>query len=56
MKILATVVLAAVVSVTAATTHAATRSPGIARLTAAQRHAVRAAGEWHSGCPVWKSQ
>ena len=56
MKIIATVVLAAVVSVTAATTRAAADGTGIARLTPAQRHAVKAAGEWHRGCPVWMSQ
>lgn len=56
MKSIAVVVLAAVVSVTAATTHAATHQTGIARLTPAQRHAVKAAGEWHRGCPVWMSQ
>ena len=56
MKILAVVVLAAVVSVTAATTHAATSGTGVARLTPAQRQAIKAAGEWHHGCPVWLSQ
>src|SRR5437773_4308235 len=56
MKSIASVVLAAAVSVTAATTHAAADRTGIARLTAAQRHAVRAAGEWHHGCQVWMSE
>ena len=56
MKSIASVVLAAAVSVTAATTHAAAHRTGIARLTPAQRHAVRAAGEWHHGCPVWMSE
>jgi hypothetical protein len=56
MKGIAVVVLAAVVSVTAATTHAATPQTGIARLTPAQQQAVKAAGEWHRGCPVWMSQ
>jgi D-alanyl-D-alanine carboxypeptidase len=56
MKAIATLALAAVVSVTAATTQAATDRAGIARLTVAQRHAVKAAGEWHRGCPVWMSQ
>ena len=56
MKILAVVVLAAVVSVTAATTHAAAGGTGVARLTPAQRQAIKAAGEWHHGCPVWLSQ
>ena len=46
MKTIASVVLAAAVSVTAATTHAAAHRTGIARLTPAQRHAVRAAGEF----------
>ncbi len=56
MKSVATVVLAAVLSVTAATSHAATSRIGVARLTPAQRQAVKAAGEWHRGCPVWLSQ
>jgi len=56
MKVLAVAVLAAVLSTTAATTRAATRSTGIARLTPAQRQAIKAAGEWHHGCPVWLSQ
>jgi hypothetical protein len=56
MKGIATIALAAVLSVTAATTHAATHGTGIARLTPAQRDAVKAAGEWHRGCPVWMSQ
>ena len=56
MKGIAIVALAAVVSITAATTHAATNRTGIARLTHAQSHAIRAAGEWHKGCPVWMSQ
>ena len=56
VKGIATIVLAAVVSVTAATTHAATDQTGIARLTPAQRHAIKAAGEWHRGCPVWMSE
>jgi D-alanyl-D-alanine carboxypeptidase len=56
MKSVAAVILSAVVSVTAATTQAATHRTGIARLTPAQRHAVKAAGEWHRGCPVWMSQ
>ena len=56
MKSIATLALAAVVSVTAATTHAANHRTGIARLTPGQRHAIKAAGEWHRGCPVWMSQ
>ena len=60
MKGIATVVLTAVLSVTAATSHAASRQPsvhtGIARLTHTQQQEIRAAGEWHRGCPVWMSQ
>jgi D-alanyl-D-alanine carboxypeptidase len=56
MKVAATIALAALVAVTAATTHAATQSTGIARLTSDQRHAIKAAGEWHRGCSVWMSQ
>jgi D-alanyl-D-alanine carboxypeptidase len=56
MKGIATVLLAAFVSVTAATTHAANRHTGISRLTPAQRHAIKTAGEWHRGCPVWLSE
>ncbi len=56
MKGIATLALVALVSVTAATTHAATHQTGIARLTPAQRQAVKQAGEWHHGCPVWMSQ
>jgi D-alanyl-D-alanine carboxypeptidase len=56
MKGIAILALAALVSVTAATTHAATDRSGIAPLTPAQRHDVQAAGEWHRGCPVSLSQ
>jgi hypothetical protein len=57
MKGFATLAIAAVVSVTAATTHAAApHRTGIARLTVAQRHEIKSAGEWHKGCPVWMSQ
>jgi hypothetical protein len=56
MKSIATLALTAVVSVTAATTHATNDRIGIARLTPAQRQAIKAAGEWHRGCPVWMSQ
>ena len=57
MKSIATVVLTAVLSVSAATTHhAAGSSTGVARLTHAQQQAIVAAGEWHRGCPVWMSQ
>src|SRR4029453_4394652 len=52
----ATVALAVVVLVTGATTHAATPETGVARLTVAQKHAIKAAGEWHRGCPVWLSE
>jgi hypothetical protein len=60
MTRIATVVLSAVLSVTAATSHAAARhasaQTGIARLTHVQQQEIRAAGEWHRGCPVWMSQ
>ena len=60
MKIVAIVVLCAVLAVTAATSRAATRQAsahaGISRLTHAQQGAIRAAGAWHRGCPVWMSQ
>jgi hypothetical protein len=56
MKSIASVILTAVVSVTAATAHAAPHRGNIARLTLEQRHAIKAAGEWHRGCPVWLSQ
>jgi hypothetical protein len=56
VKVIAIIALAAVVSVTAATTRAATQRTGIARLTPAQRQAIKAAGEWHRGCPVWMSE
>jgi hypothetical protein len=57
MKGIATVLLSAVLSVTAATSeHATGPQTGVARLTHAQQHAIVAAGEWHRGCPVWMSQ
>ena len=56
MKGIATAVLTAVLSLTAAQTHQAARQTGVARLTHAQQHAIVAAGEWHRGCPVWMSQ
>jgi hypothetical protein len=56
MKSIAIVVLSAVLSVTAATTHHATGNNGVARLTHAQQQEIVAAGEWHRGCPVWMSQ
>lgn len=56
MKSIATVLATAVLSVTAATTNHTAQHTGVARLTPAQRHAIKAAGEWHHGCPVWMSQ
>jgi hypothetical protein len=56
MKSIAIVVLSAILSVTAATTHHATGNNGVARLTHAQQQEIVAAGEWHRGCPVWMSQ
>jgi hypothetical protein len=56
MRGIATFVLTAVLSVAAATTQHATGPRGIAQLTHAQRVAIRAAGEWHPGCPVLLSQ
>jgi hypothetical protein len=56
MRGIATIALAALLSVTAATTERATVRTGIAPLTHAQRVAIRAAGEWHPGCPVLLSQ
>jgi hypothetical protein len=56
MKGIATVLLAVLVAVTAATTQAANQQTGVARLTTAQRQAIKAAGEWHRGCPVWLSE
>jgi D-alanyl-D-alanine carboxypeptidase-like protein len=56
MKALATLLVTAVLSVTAATNHHAARQTGVARLTHAQKQAIIAAGEWHHGCPVWMSQ
>jgi hypothetical protein len=56
MKAIATLLVTAVLSVTAATTHHAAQQTGVARLTHAQKQAIIAAGEWHHGCPVWMSQ
>jgi hypothetical protein len=61
MKHVATLVLAAALSVAAATTHAADRHagglrPGIAPLTQAQKHDLVRSQEWHAGCPVWLPQ
>ena len=54
MKVVATFVVAALVSAVAATSTAATTElrPGIAKLTGAQAHELFASGEWHRGCPV----
>jgi D-alanyl-D-alanine carboxypeptidase len=56
MKALATILLAAVLAATAATSRAGTQQTGVARLTHAQTQAIIRAGEWHRGCPVWPSQ
>jgi hypothetical protein len=56
MKALATIVLSAVLSATATTSHHAAPQTGVARLTNAQTQAIISAGEWHRGCPVWPSQ
>jgi hypothetical protein len=65
MKAVATLVLAAALSVASATAnHAANRQlasasslrPGVAHLTAAEKHDILAAGEWHKGCPIGLSQ
>jgi hypothetical protein len=56
MRGVATFILTAVLSVAATTTQHASKQTGIARLTHAQRVAIRAAGEWHPGCPVLLSQ
>jgi hypothetical protein len=56
MKGVATILLSAVLSVTATTSQHMTRHTGVAQLTHAQRVEVRAAGEWHRGCPVLLSQ
>jgi hypothetical protein len=56
MRGIASIILTAALSVTAATAgHAADRT-GVAGLTHAQRVAIRAAGEWHPGCPVLLSR
>jgi hypothetical protein len=49
VRVLAAVVLSAVLSVAAAT---APRHASIRPLTWKQKQAVKAAGEWHRGCPV----
>ncbi|HZT84321.1 MAG TPA: M15 family metallopeptidase [Gaiellaceae bacterium] len=57
MKSLATLLMTAVLSVTAATTHRSVAPhTGISRLTQAQKQAIIGAGEWHRGCPVWLSE
>src|SRR5579862_3781365 len=56
MRGIATFILTAVLSVTAATTEHTTPQTGVAQLTHAQRVAIRASGEWHPGCPVLLSQ
>lgn len=60
MKGIPILALCAVLAVTAGTSRAATRhaslQAGVARLTHAQSHEIRAAGEWHRGCPVWMSE
>ena len=65
MQAVATLVLAAALSAVSATAnHAPNRRlasassprPGVAQLTAAQKHDILHAGEWHQGCPVWLSQ
>jgi hypothetical protein len=60
MKGIAILALSAVLAVTAGTSHAATRhaslQAGVARLTHTQSREIRAAGEWHPGCPVWMSE
>jgi hypothetical protein len=54
MKIVATLLLSAVMSVAAATSTAApsTLQPAVAKLTWKQTHALYTSGEWHRGCPV----
>jgi D-alanyl-D-alanine carboxypeptidase-like protein len=56
MKVLAIVLLAGVLSATAAASERAAPQTGVARLTHAQVHDLIAAHEWHRGCPVWPSQ
>lgn len=58
MKVVATLVFAALLSAAAATSTAATTplTPGIAKLTGAQAYALKASGEWHRGCPVGRFQ
>jgi len=56
MKAIATILLTAVLSATAATSHHSASQTGVAPLTHAQTQAIISAGEWHRGCPVWPSQ
>jgi hypothetical protein len=62
MKAVATIMLAAALSVAAASAHAAASRrtgglrPGIAPLTKAQKHDLVRSHEWHAGCPVWLPQ
>ena len=58
MKAVATIVLAAALSVAAASTNSAATGlhPGIAPLTHAQKYALIRSHEWHAGCPVWLPQ
>ena len=54
MRLVATLLLTAVMSAAAATSTAATSHlrPGVAKLTHEQAHELLTAGEWHRGCPV----
>jgi hypothetical protein len=54
VKVVATLLLCAVLSVAAATTTAASANlrPGVAKLTWVQSHELKTSGEWHRGCPV----
>jgi len=56
MKVAATLFVAVLMSVAAATSTASAGRAGIARLTPKQAHEIRASGEWHPGCPVSRRQ
>jgi len=56
MKVAATLFVAVLMSVAAATSTASAGRAGIARLTPKQAHEIRASGEWHPGCPVARRQ
>jgi len=58
MKVVATLLLSAVMSVATATgtTRSGAVRPGVAKLTHAQAHALQSSGEWHPGCPVMPYQ